>query len=667
MALSRPAVPLLLWVAVVVTAAGSADAAQAVPYGHRDFYPSPERPLGFRGDGNGHFPGATPVGRWWEGTPHEVDMRVGGPHREPTRVWAYADRRATNIVWKTPLPGWSSAQPLPVGDRVICICEPDWILCVDAHTGKVLWQDQVAPMLLDGLPEAEGRRRQEVVDIARASLRLHPFLHQRGDVTQRQASARQVLQLARPLERRMREIESDPEILEPFARYRGALDAMATRTNAPKRYPGPADLPAGPVSRKYSVVTDAYWIGDVGLAVCTPVTDGRHVWAVFGQGQVVCYDLLGRRVWGTRQRDVPRKGKIMAGHWPAPLLYRDTLIVRGLDGESVLGLDAATGKTRWQREFDAKAHTHGAYATHKIMAVSRGDGRPPLHALVTAKGLILAPATGDELGRWTYAFRGVGSSTDGHGLSVIGQDNMFFWAKGAEGYLSLYCRAYRMTVTNDNRIAAEPLFTMSNPHGKNPLDGVFGYGPVALTREGIICNGAWTWDARTGKLLGEVRSPRLWNSYGLHRGRNVKDLTSAVVAGDRAIFTRRIPGNYPRRRLREDGAATTPFFVVDIRDPRKPRMVADNNLLGGPELPRDRIIDTYFPDVDKKRFVGAPAGVAPWFGCRNGGVMPMGNRLFIQSATHLYCIGDPRVAYDWNPESRPQVAGETEGRGERQR
>jgi hypothetical protein len=36
-----------------------------------------------------------------------------------------------------------------------------------------------------------------------------------------------------------------------------------------------------------------------------------------------------------------------------------------------------------------------------------------------------------------------------------------------------------------------------------------------------------------------------------------------------------------------------------------------------------------------------------------GSMTPSGNRLFIQSATHLRCIGDPAVQYDWNPASRP--------------
>jgi len=38
-----------------------------------------------------------------------------------------------------------------------------------------------------------------------------------------------------------------------------------------------------------------------------------------------------------------------------------------------------------------------------------------------------------------------------------------------------------------------------------------------------------------------------------------------------------------------------------------------------------------------------------------GGPVASGNRVFIQSATHLRCIGDPAVKYDWNPQSRPEA------------
>jgi len=53
----------------------SAFAEEPPPYGHKDFYPSAERPIGFRGDGNGSFPGATPVTEWWEHTPKRGDRK----------------------------------------------------------------------------------------------------------------------------------------------------------------------------------------------------------------------------------------------------------------------------------------------------------------------------------------------------------------------------------------------------------------------------------------------------------------------------------------------------------------------------------------------------------------------------------------------------------------
>jgi hypothetical protein len=69
-------------------------------------------------------------------------------------------------VWKTRLPGWSLADPVVVGDRVFAVGEPDWLTCVDAHNGKVLWQTRVLPLLCDGKTPEEAARIQQVIDIA---------------------------------------------------------------------------------------------------------------------------------------------------------------------------------------------------------------------------------------------------------------------------------------------------------------------------------------------------------------------------------------------------------------------------------------------------------------------------------------------------------------------
>ena len=87
------------------------------PLGSPDFYPSPEHPIGWRGDGSGHYPGATP----------------------PT-VWARDDKGAKkNILWETKLPCYSWATPIIVGDKIFTRSEPYDLVCMDKKTGKILW------------------------------------------------------------------------------------------------------------------------------------------------------------------------------------------------------------------------------------------------------------------------------------------------------------------------------------------------------------------------------------------------------------------------------------------------------------------------------------------------------------------------------------------------
>jgi len=88
-----------------------------VPLGSPDFYPSPSHPVGWRGDGTGHFPGATPPTTWSRG----------------------ANGERKNILWETKLPCYSWATPIVVGDKVITRSEPYDLICLDKLTGKILW------------------------------------------------------------------------------------------------------------------------------------------------------------------------------------------------------------------------------------------------------------------------------------------------------------------------------------------------------------------------------------------------------------------------------------------------------------------------------------------------------------------------------------------------
>ena len=45
-----------------------------------------------------------------------------------------------NVIWKTPMPAWSNASPVVVGDRLYVLGEQTLLLCLDRASGQILWQ-----------------------------------------------------------------------------------------------------------------------------------------------------------------------------------------------------------------------------------------------------------------------------------------------------------------------------------------------------------------------------------------------------------------------------------------------------------------------------------------------------------------------------------------------
>ncbi len=92
-----------------------------------------------------------------------------------------------------------------------------------------------------------------------------------------------------------------------------------------------------------------------GMAVPTPATDGKRVFALFGTGDLVCVDFDGKPVW---IRSLAQEYGPFRNRWgmaASPILLGDSLLVQ-VDhfGESyLLSVDAATGKTRWRTKRDA--------------------------------------------------------------------------------------------------------------------------------------------------------------------------------------------------------------------------------------------------------------------------------------------------------------------------
>lgn len=109
----------------------------------------------------------------------------------------------------------------------------------------------------------------------------------------------------------------------------------------------------------------------------SPSTDGRHVWAFFGTGDLACYTKDGQPVWKLNVEDRYGKLNIQFGMASTPVLDRGRLYLQLIHGEMrsketgtarVVCLDAATGNEIWQvgRPSDGTFECKHSYASPTI-------------------------------------------------------------------------------------------------------------------------------------------------------------------------------------------------------------------------------------------------------------------------------------------------------------
>jgi len=107
--------------------------------------------------------------------------------------------------------------------------------------------------------------------------------------------------------------------------------------------------------------------GEGNSASPSPSTDGEHVWAFAGTGDLVCFDYAGNEVW---RMDVQKKyGQfdIQFGMTSSPLLDGDRLYLQLLHSASkkIVALHSKTGDEAWVhvRQSDAYAENEHAYTS----------------------------------------------------------------------------------------------------------------------------------------------------------------------------------------------------------------------------------------------------------------------------------------------------------------
>ncbi|MFC1463176.1 PQQ-binding-like beta-propeller repeat protein, partial [Verrucomicrobiota bacterium] len=227
--------------------------------------------------------------------------------------------------------------------------------------------------------------------------------------------------------------------------------------------------------------------GGTGFSTPTPVSDGKHVWAVFGNGLVACYTVDGKRKW-IRLVAKPTHGH---GHAASPILVGGKLIV-AID--SVYALDPSTGDEIWQAKSKAR------FGTPVAVKIGGAD------ALITAEGQIINAADG-KIAR--TGMRGLSFN------SPVTGDGMVYFVNENEA------RAYKLPESLDSEGKPEEAWKVKTSGGRRYASPVFHNGLIydISDRSSLVVI-----DAKTGEKAAEKKLGMKGACY-----------TSLAVAGDYLI------------------------------------------------------------------------------------------------------------------------------------
>ncbi|MYA98969.1 PQQ-binding-like beta-propeller repeat protein, partial [Candidatus Poribacteria bacterium] len=107
--------------------------------------------------------------------------------------------------------------------------------------------------------------------------------------------------------------------------------------------------------------------GEGNSAAPSPVTDGEHVWAFIGTGDLACYDFEGNQVWHTNLAERYGSFNLYFVMSTTPLLDKDRLYFQLIHSNAwvVLALDKMTGEEIWKhnRDSDATEECEQAYTS----------------------------------------------------------------------------------------------------------------------------------------------------------------------------------------------------------------------------------------------------------------------------------------------------------------
>jgi hypothetical protein len=645
--------------------------ATTVPLGHANFVPTPERPIGHRGDGQGWFPGATPPIEWWDGTPVLREGLVRPPHSEwdtpPTHkamIWEFADNKSKNILWKVPLEGWSFAQVTVVGKRLYTVLHPYWVVCHDADTGKELWKKAMTPMLAAGMEAEKAEKLRKVMDLALAMSVINmgydaggatflfgwPTKHERQNPTATVAAKIATCEKFLAMVANHRgdvEATQDPKLV-------AALDADIQQVQnvlAETRAAASPDVVLNEIFKKkdrsygalrkalmelYDIPLTWAWYAYVGFADASLTSDGQRLYGTMAQGQTFCYDLDGKLLWA-RQDNGRHNTTYYA--FNRSTVVADGVVVQRPQGPDPTtkqlfcrGFEAQTGKVLWEVPVDGI----NSWVDIRLIALPGSDGKKVNVVVLPsqqgkdadAKGpIIIRVKDGKVLGNLPPLPKNRGPHMSWH-------DGVLVCYGGMDGRMP-DPTSFTIRLTSPDAVTVEPHEAGKLMRGDDFFPTAFGpYILNAFADRPALINVA--------KVTPEYLPARFLltaTALGHH-------LVGRLGSGNDGQAT------VDSARQRADRLSMECFGMIDVSEPARARLVSERNVLGYAELPTDHIVSTYLSAWDRLHLVSGYHGLPSYFGTDMSGVVGHGDRIYIKSAAFLYCIGP---AVKGTPKDDPTV------------
>jgi len=246
------------------------------------------------------------LGLVWLAEGQTVGWRTDGSGRYPEATVPPTWSAKENLVWHTPLKGFSNASPLLVGDCLIVLGEPYALYCLNPVDGAIRWRADNSYEAVLGT-ETVARLKAE------AAPKLAPIQARITELDPQLKDARDQLKA----DKQNKELRNRVNALQ---RQRQELDQQLSAAD-PLRPPGTH--------------------GENGFSSYTPVSDGQGLYVFYGNGVLAAYDLTGQRRWG-KIVDKPTHGW---GQSSSPVLADGKLL---LHVAALVAYDPATGNELWR-------------------------------------------------------------------------------------------------------------------------------------------------------------------------------------------------------------------------------------------------------------------------------------------------------------------------------